>query len=105
MGDSSSEDYEELIREFPEIMKVVEEEGKEKERRHTGKQLRKRAPPGPISYSTVWNRGWRSSFKRKKTENSNSKTDTGEVYLDRSRCAEEEQQRGFDYICGSRYAE
>ena len=88
---SPSEDYEESIREFPEIMKVVEEERKEKERKHIEKQLRKRVPPGPISYSMVWNRGWRSSFKRMKTENSNSRTETGEVYLGRSRCAEEKE--------------
>ena len=61
---SSGEDHEELIREFPEIMKEVEEVREEKERRHMEKKLRKRVPPGPISYNMVWNRGWRSAFKR-----------------------------------------
>ena len=68
ISESSSDDYEELIRGFPEITEVIEEERKEKERRHVEKQLRRRKLPGPISYNLVWGRGWRSAFKRMRVE-------------------------------------
>ena len=88
-SESTDEDYDGLFREFPEIMEVIEDERKEKERRHMEKQLRKRVPPGPMSYRMVWNRGGRSTFKRMREEGSRRELNTGESVLGRIRYIEE----------------
>ena len=67
-SESSSGDYEELASEFADIMAEVEEQRKEKEKRHVEKQLRIRKPPGLISYGLVWSRGWRAAFKKRRAE-------------------------------------
>ena len=81
--EESMEAYEELVREFPELMGVVEEERKERERGHTERQLGKREMPGPILYNPVWNRGWGAAFKLKKrrVESSEREVDTSQEEL------------------------
>ena len=49
-------------------MAEIEEQMKGEEKRRVEKQLRKRKPPGPISYRLMWNRGRFAAFKKRRSE-------------------------------------